>query len=92
MIAESHNCPWLLHYRHETLAGGSMYAVQLPTVIPAAGDKDGPPLPEAWHNLVGFPSKQDFRLVLLNCIRDPEQLQPTIDRMMAEFQASQKKK
>lgn len=92
MIAESHNCPWLLHYPHEILAGGSMYAVHLPPVIPAAGGKDGPPLPEAWHNLAGFPLKQDFRLVLLNCIRDPEQLQPTVDRMMAEFQATQKKK
>ncbi len=92
MIVESHNCPWLLQYPFETLAGGSMYAVQLPAVIPPAGTSGGPPLPEAWHNLAGFPAKQDFRLILLNCIRDPEQLQPTIDRMVAEFQAASQKK
>lgn len=92
MIAESHNCPWLLQYPHESLAGGSMYAVQLPFVIPAAGSDGGPPLPDAWHNFAGAPGKLDLRLILLNCIRDPEQLQPTLDRMRAEFQAASQKK
>jgi hypothetical protein len=35
MIEESHNCSWLLKYPHEALAGGSMYAFQLPARIPS---------------------------------------------------------
>src|SRR5258707_969453 len=31
------NCPWLMRYPHQTLAGGGMYAIQLPPTIPAAG-------------------------------------------------------
>ena len=37
MILDSHNCLWLMRYPHETLAGGSMYAVLMPAVIPPAG-------------------------------------------------------
>src|SRR5581483_2003182 len=55
MIIESHNCPWLLRYPHETLAGGSMYAFELPSVIPVAGVPGGPPLPKDYHNFGGTP-------------------------------------
>jgi hypothetical protein len=34
----------------------------------------------------------DPRAMFLNCIRDPQQLQPTMDRMMALATAAQKKK
>ena len=93
-IADAHNCLWLLRHPQEivTLAGGSMYAIQLPPIIPAAGAPDGPPLPEAYRYLGGFSPLGDPRTMFLNCIRDPQQLQPTMDRMMALAAAAQKKK
>lgn len=91
LIQESHNCLWLLRYPHETLAGGSMYAFQLPTVLPPAGTLGGPPLPADYHNFAGMQFPGDFRLVLLACIRDPQQLQPTMDRMQATMQAEMEK-
>jgi hypothetical protein len=90
-IADAHNCLWLMRYPHQVLAGGSMYAFQLPQVIPTAGAPGGPPLPEAYRYLGGFSPLGDPRSMFLNCIRDPEQLQPTMDRMMA-LAAAQKKK
>jgi hypothetical protein len=87
MIADGHNCQWLLKYPYEILAAGSMYAFQLPSTIPAPGSPDGPPLPQQWRNLAGIPLKGDVRLIFLNCIEHPEQLQSTWDRMMAEFKA-----
>ena len=90
-IADGHNCLWLMQYPHQALAGGGMYALQLPPTIPVAGTPGGPPLPEAYRNLggvIGF----DTQAFFLNLIRDPQQLQPTMDRMRAEWQASQKKK
>jgi hypothetical protein len=92
LIQESHNCVWLMQYPHEALAGGSMYAFQLPGAIPPAGTPGGPPLPENYRDFAGS-SFGDLRLIFLNCIRDPQQLQPTWDRMMAmgaEMQKQQK--
>ena len=88
MIADGHNCPWLLAYPHQSLAGGSMYAFQLPPVIPLAGAPGGPPLPADWRNWGGMQLPGDIRLVILDCIRDPGQLQPTYDRMQAMFKAA----
>jgi hypothetical protein len=91
-IADGSNCLWLMLYPHEALAGGSMYAIQLPQTIPAAGTPGGPPLPEAYRYFGGAPGF-DVRAIFANCIRDPQQLQPTMDRMQASFQpAAQKKK
>jgi 4-amino-4-deoxy-L-arabinose transferase-like glycosyltransferase len=90
LIEDSHNCVWLLAYPHEALAGGSMYAFELPEVIPGAGTASGPPLPENYHRLASIPLPGDGRLMFLNCIRDPQQLQPTWDRMMAQFAEMQK--
>jgi len=92
MIEDGHNCIWLLRFPHEALAGGSMYALQLPTVVPAAGTLGGPPLPEEYHNFAGMPFLEDGRLLLLNCIRDPQQLQPTLDRMQAMMQVEMEKR
>ena len=86
MIEDGHNCPWLLNYPHTALAGGSMYAFQLPNVIPFVGDPAGPPPPETHRNLGGFPGP-DNRLIFLKCVRDPKQLQPTMDGMRAQFEA-----
>jgi hypothetical protein len=93
-IADAHNCLWLMGYPHQVLAGGSMYAIQLPTVIPPPGAPGGPPLPEAYRYLGGVPLGMmgDPRDMFLNCIRHPEQLQPTLDHMMAMGAAAQKKK
>lgn len=92
MIEESHNCVWLLRFPHEALAGGSMYAFQLPAVIPAAGTPGGPPLPDEYRYFGGvhFPFG-DMRVIFLSCIRDPQQLQPTWDRVAAMMQAEAEK-
>jgi len=89
-IADGSNCLWLMQYPHEALAGGSMYAIQLPQTIPAAGTPGGPPLPEAYRYFGGAPGF-DVRAIFANCIRDPQQLQPTMDRMQASFQAAAQK-
>jgi hypothetical protein len=91
-IADAHNCLWLIRYPHQVLAGGSMYAFQLPQTIPAPGSPGGPPLPEEYRYLGGFSGIGDPTLMFLNCIRHPEQLQPTMDRMQALAAAAQKKK
>jgi 4-amino-4-deoxy-L-arabinose transferase-like glycosyltransferase len=91
LIQESHNCTWLLQSPHEELAGGSMYLFQLPSVIPPAGTSGGPPLPQNYRDFGGGSFFGDLRLVFLNCIRDPEQLQPTWDRMTAHPPEDQKK-
>jgi len=84
LIQESHNCLWLLHLPHESLAGGSMYAFQLPGVIPPAGSPGGPPLPENYRDFANSSPSGDLRLMFLNCIHDPQQLQPTWDRLTAQ--------
>lgn len=83
LIQESHNCVWLLEFPHEALAGGSMYAFQLPRTIPAAGTPSGPPLPENYRKFANIPFPGDIRLIWINAIRDPGQLQPTWDRLTA---------
>ena len=90
MIEEGHNCLWLLNFPHTVLAGGSMYAFQLPDVLPRVGDPNGPPPPEAFRNFGGIPGP-DTRLIFLKCVRDPKQLQPTMDAMRAEWEAQRKK-
>ena len=55
LIEDSHNCIWLLRYPHEALAGGSMYAFQLPGAIPPAGTAGGPPLPENYREFASIP-------------------------------------
>jgi len=89
LIQESHNCVWLMQYPHESLAGGSMVAFQLPSVIPPAGTSGGPPLPENYRDFAGN-SFGDLRLIFLNCIRDPQQLQPTWDSFTSKGVQTQK--
>jgi len=92
MIEDGDNCLWLMNYSHEVLAGGSMYALQLPAVIPAAGEPGGPPLPGAYKTFGGTPAGMDFRQIFYNCPRDSSQLQPTLNEMQARFAQMQKKK
>jgi hypothetical protein len=83
MILESHNCGWLLNYSHESLAGGSMYAFQLPREIPPVGVPGGPPSAAEYHNLAGMPgSWPDFRLIFLRGIRHPQQLPAAMQQLL----------
>jgi hypothetical protein len=92
MIEESHNCKWLLKYPHEVLAGGSMYAFQLPRAIPAAGSPGGPPVMADFHNFAGSPGTVDMRLWFLNCIRDPQRLPETLEHVKKAFTEASRKK
>jgi len=91
-MQDSGNCIWLLQYQHQALAGGSMYAVHLPEVIPAAGQTGGPPLPADYRFVGGMPAETGGLSMFLNCVRDPQQLQPTLDHMMAMGEEYRKKK
>jgi 4-amino-4-deoxy-L-arabinose transferase-like glycosyltransferase len=88
MIMDGHNCIWLMQYRHQPLAGGSMFAVYLPEHIPPAGTSDGPPLPAAFHEFAGLPF--DFRAFFLDLYRHPEKLPQAIEEMQARFSTSTK--
>jgi hypothetical protein len=89
-MLESGNCVWLMKYEHQALAGGSTYAVQLPEIIPAAGQVGGPPLP-ADYRYIGGIGEFNMLEIFLKCVRDPEQLQPTMDYFM-NGQDSRRKK
>jgi 4-amino-4-deoxy-L-arabinose transferase-like glycosyltransferase len=88
MIMDDHNCVWLMQYSHQTLAGGSMYAVHLPEHIPPAGSSGGPPLPDAFREFAGAPF--DIRVFFLNVIRHPEKLPQAMQEMQARFSSSNK--
>jgi hypothetical protein len=88
MIMDDHNCVWLMLYSHQTLAGGSMYAVHLPEHIPPAGSLGGPPLPDAFREFAGAPF--DIRVFFLNVIRHPEKLPQAMQEMQARFSSSNK--
>jgi hypothetical protein len=60
-------------------------------MIPAAGTPGGPPLRDAYRYFGGVPGI-DPRPIFLNIIRDPQQLQPTMDQMQAMAAAARKKK
>ena len=90
-MVDAGSCLWLMTYPHQALAGGSMYAIQLPETIPAAGQSGGPPTPAAfrfWGGMADF----DPRTIFEKCIRDPQQLQPTMDRFQEAMQEYRKKK
>jgi hypothetical protein len=90
-IADTRNCLWLMTYPHNALAGGSMYAIALPPVIPLAGQPGGPPLPEDFHFLSGPVLKFDVRELFLDCISDPSRLEPTFKRFAEMGEQAQKK-
>lgn len=89
-LGESGTCGWLLQYPHEILAGGSLYAVHLPELIPSAGQAGGPPLPQDYRNFGGAPF--DLRPIFQRCIRDPGQLEPTMDWVKSSMAPEGKKK
>ncbi len=91
-ILDAHNCGWLLQYPHEPLAGGSMYAFQLPSIIPPAGSPGGPPQPANWRNIGGMPGEVDATAFFASLVHDPQQLQPTWDKFQKYFEEEAKKR
>jgi hypothetical protein len=83
MILDGHNCEWLMQYPHEALAGGSMYAVHLPTHIPAAGSAGGPPLPPAFREIGGAPF--EVRSLITHLNQHPDDLPRAIEWLQATF-------
>jgi hypothetical protein len=90
MILDGHNCSWIMQYPHEPLAGGSMFAVQLPTPIPFAGTPGGPPPLEARRLFLGFPV--EMRQMFLGLYRRPEDMQKVMAEMQASFQKELEKR
>jgi hypothetical protein len=92
MILDSHNCGWLLRYPMTPIAGGAMYAVQLPAAIPPAGSPGGPPLPADRRNFLNAPV--EMRAMFLDISNHPDRIQPVMQEFMAKWQeayAKQKK-
>lgn len=83
LILDGHNCGWVMHYPHESMAGGSMYAVHLPTPIPAAGSADGPPLPFEFRQFAGAPF--DLPALFMHVYQQPEDLPAAYDWMRTSF-------
>ena len=82
-ILDGHNCAWLMQYRHEALAGGSIYAVRLPAQIPVAGSMGGPSLPSAYRQFGGAPI--DIRGFFTHVFQHPDDLPRAVEWMQATF-------
>jgi 4-amino-4-deoxy-L-arabinose transferase-like glycosyltransferase len=82
-ILDGHNCEWLMQYPHEALAGGSMYAVHLPTPIPAAGSEGGPPRSSVFREFGGAPF--DLRAFFTHVIEHPDDLPRALEWMQSAF-------
>jgi hypothetical protein len=82
-ILENHNCGYLLQYPHQALAGGSMYAFQLPQPIPPPGAPGGPPPPSARKTMWG--TAFDIRAFALDADRHPETLPAKMQLMMRRY-------
>ena len=91
-LADAKNCLWLTRYPNRPLAGGSIYAFALPTVIPQPGEPGGPPLRKDFHFLGVTDMDFDVRDLFRTVIHDPSQLEPTLKHMMELGQQQQNKK
>ncbi len=80
-ILDSHNCPWLTRLPSEEIAGGSMYAFQLPATIPPAGAPGGPPVPSQFRQIGGIPIERDTRALMIGLSENPD----GIPAAVAEF-------
>jgi hypothetical protein len=84
-ILDAHNCAWVMRYPHEALAGGSMYAVRLPTPIPAAGSAEGPPEASEFRQLGGAPF--DIPAMFRHVSAHPEDLPAAYGWMTKNFRS-----
>ena len=85
-LLEAHNCAWLLPHIREPLAGGSMYAAQLPSTIPPPGSAGGPPTPQQRKYLFSVPL--DFRAMMIAIAEDPHKIRPAFEDLAARFAPS----
>jgi 4-amino-4-deoxy-L-arabinose transferase-like glycosyltransferase len=83
-ILDGHNCGWLQQFPMQPIAAGSMYAIHLPSQIPAAGSPGGPPVPSDYRFIGGSP--YDMQVYFLSTMRDPEKLRQVLAEMGARFQ------
>lgn len=83
MILDQHNCIWLMQYPHQSIAGGSMWAVKLPSVIPPTGAPGGPP--PASEDKVFLSMPQDMRPLFVNLTRHPEQFSAFCEKTTADM-------
>jgi len=74
-----------MQYPHEMLGGGSMWAVHLPPVIPAAGTPGGPPPLDQRRVYFGMP--KDPRSANIEFYHHPERL----PQICAEAEAQMKR-
>ncbi len=88
MLMDGHNCIWIMQFPHESLAGGSMYAVHLPKSIPAVGAPGGPPLPADQRQIGGGPL--DMRPYFLDYTFHPEKFPQAIAEMQEEYNKARK--
>lgn len=91
LILDSHNCPWLMKLPREEIAGGSMYAIQLPPTIPPAGTVGGPPLPSKFRQVGGLEVERDLRAMFLNLSRHPEGIPVATLEFQREFEKYREK-
>jgi 4-amino-4-deoxy-L-arabinose transferase-like glycosyltransferase len=92
-MADARNCLWLTAYEPVPLAGGSIYAFHLPSVIPPAGQPGGPPLPDQMHYFFSPKGlKVDIREVFAKAVQQPEELDQTFKYFMELGQEMQKQK
>ena len=89
-ILDAHNCAWIMAYPHEALGGGSMYAVQLPPQIPAAGSPGGPPLPANDREMFG--QNTDWRPIFIDWVNHPDKLAAFIAQQRARRSQAQQHK
>jgi hypothetical protein len=61
-----------------------MYALHLPSQIPATGTPGSPPLPAAYRFLDGMPV--DSRAYFLEVIHDPDKIHQVLAEMQSRFQ------
>jgi hypothetical protein len=62
-ILDAHNCAWLQQFPMQAIAGGSMYALHLPSQIPPWADRRTPPTiatSEAWNMIRAYISWVSF--------------------------------
>ena len=91
VILDAQNCGWLLNYHKEAIAGGSMYAFQLPSPVPPAGAAGGPPFSKDRRVLLGEFGEKDLRTLFLDLERKPETIQDATKAMMEQGQKPPKK-
>jgi 4-amino-4-deoxy-L-arabinose transferase-like glycosyltransferase len=84
-VLDGHNCAWLMRYPLEPLAGGSMYAVRLPTPIPPVGSAGGPPPPFEFREFGGAPF--DALGVFTHVIQHPDDLPRAVQWLQDAFKS-----